>query len=154
MLWRSSRGRPFLRKPVEGLPRGGRELDFKVLSHAGGYNLLGVVRRHRIGVGIGTPRPGPEHRRHRRELRARGGGSGSRAAPAGDRDRRILRLWTPKEALRQGARARLDSLDSFAFTLADDEGVPRLPAARRRTAGQWRFAELGAGTVCASPSPS
>ncbi|WP_186003020.1 4'-phosphopantetheinyl transferase superfamily protein [Streptomyces sp. RLB3-5] len=51
VIWRSARGRPFLRPAAAGGPRGGSQLDFN-LSHAGGYSLLGIVRRHRIGVDV------------------------------------------------------------------------------------------------------
>lgn len=51
VIWRSSRGRPFLQTPAGGLPRGGDALDFN-LSHANAYNLLGVSRGLRIGVDV------------------------------------------------------------------------------------------------------
>ncbi|MFI6875860.1 4'-phosphopantetheinyl transferase family protein [Streptomyces sp. NPDC050400] len=142
VLWRSSRGRPFLRKPVEGLPRGGRELDFN-LSHAGGYNLLGVVRRHRIGVDV-------ERLDRDRSIDAivesfapEEAAWVARAAPGRDRDRRILRLWTLKEAYAKARGLGLGlAFDSFAFTLADDEGVLAFRPPDDEPPGQWRFAEL------------
>ncbi|MET9497758.1 4'-phosphopantetheinyl transferase superfamily protein [Streptomyces sp. NPDC006552] len=143
VLWRSSRGRPFLRKPVEGLPRGGRELDFN-LSHAGGYNLLGVVRRHRIGVDV-----------ERLDRDGRGFDSivesfapeeiawVAAAAPGRARDRRILRLWTLKEAYAKARGLGLGlSFDSFAFTLAEDKGVLAFRPPDDEPPGRWRFAEL------------
>ncbi|KUN00466.1 4-phosphopantetheinyl transferase [Streptomyces yokosukanensis] len=143
VLWRSSRGRPFLRKPVEGLPRGGRELDFN-LSHADGYNLLGVVRRHRIGVDV-----------ERLDRDDRGLDSivesfapeeiawVTEAARGRDRDRRTLRLWTLKEAYAKGRGLGLGlPFDSFAFTLATDRGVLAFRPPDDELPGLWRFTEL------------
>ncbi|GHI10383.1 4-phosphopantetheinyl transferase [Streptomyces cellostaticus] len=143
VLWRSSRGRPFLQKPVEGLPRGGRELDFN-LSHTDGYNLLGVVRRHRIGVDVERLDRGdrgfdaivesfaPEEIAWVAE-----------AAPGRARDRRVLRLWTLKEAYTKARGLGLGlSFDSFAFTLAKDRGVLAFRPPDDEAPRQWRFAEL------------
>ncbi|MGV4988784.1 4'-phosphopantetheinyl transferase family protein [Streptomyces sp. NRAIS4] len=143
VLWRSSRGRPFLRKPVDGLPRGGRELDFN-LSHADGYNLLGVVRHHRIGVDVERLDRGdrgydvivesfaPEEIAWVAE-----------AAPGRDRDRRTLRLWTLKEAYAKARGLGLGlAFDSFAFTLGRDRGVLAFRPPDGEPPGQWRFAEL------------
>ncbi|MFE4800942.1 4'-phosphopantetheinyl transferase family protein [Streptomyces sp. NPDC056708] len=143
VLWRSSRGRPFLRKPAEGLPRGGRELDFN-LSHAGGYNLLGVVRRHRIGVDVERLDRGdrgfdaivesfaPEEIAWVAE-----------AAPGRARDRRVLRLWTLKEAYAKARGLGLGlPFDSFVFTLAEDRGVLAFQPPDDEPPGRWRFAEL------------
>jgi 4'-phosphopantetheinyl transferase len=143
VIWRSARGRPFLQKPHHGLPRGGRELDFN-LSHSGGHNLLGVVRRHRIGVDV---------------ERLDRGGQGfdaivasfaederrwvARAAPGRARDRRVLRLWTLKEAYSKARGLGLGlAFDSFSFTLADDRGVTGFRPPEDDDEPRWRFVEL------------
>ncbi|MFI0982684.1 4'-phosphopantetheinyl transferase family protein [Streptomyces sp. NPDC021093] len=142
VIWRSSRGRPFLQKPAEGLPRGGRQLDFN-LSHADGHNVLGVVRRHRIGVDVERLDRG--HRsldvisgtfaREEREWVARAVGR--------ERDRRVLRLWTLKEAYSKGRGLGLGlSFDSFAFTLAEDRGVVSFRPPDDDCPERWRFVEL------------
>ncbi|MEU3672165.1 4'-phosphopantetheinyl transferase family protein, partial [Streptomyces virginiae] len=134
VMWRSQRGRPFLRPVAGGLPRGGTHLDFN-LSHAGGYNLLGIVRRHRIGVDVeGLDRDArgidtitgtfaPEEQEWI-----------ARVAPGHTRDRRVLRLWTLKEAyskaLGQGMRRGFGTVgfrwdgDGRAV-LADDSSAAR-----------------------------
>ncbi|MFC8920254.1 4'-phosphopantetheinyl transferase family protein [Streptomyces sp. NPDC057116] len=143
VIWRSSRGRPFLQKPAEGLPRGGRELDFN-LSHAHGHNLLGVVRRHRIGVDVERLDRGdqgfdaivdtfaPEERQWVAD-----------AAPGRPQDRRILRLWTLKEAYSKARGLGLGlPFDSFSFTLAEDRGVLGFRPPEGEAALPWRFVEL------------
>ncbi|MFE7618597.1 4'-phosphopantetheinyl transferase family protein [Streptomyces sp. NPDC057496] len=143
VIWRSSRGRPFLQKPVEGLPRGGRELDFN-LSHAHGHNFLGVVRRHRIGVDVERLDRGdqgfdaivetfaPEEQRWV-----------AQAAAGRPRDRRVLRLWTLKEAYSKARGLGLGlPFDSFAFTLAEDRGVLGFRPPETESALPWRFLEL------------
>ncbi|MGB8942189.1 MAG: 4'-phosphopantetheinyl transferase superfamily protein [Streptomyces sp.] len=145
VIWRSSRGRPFLQKPAEGLPRGGRELDFN-LSHAHGHNLLGVVRRHRIGVDVERLDRGGRSLDAIVETFARQEREWVALAAAGvERDRRALRLWTLKEAYSKGRGLGLGlPFDSFAFTLADDRGVLsfRPPDDAPAGRGRWRFAEL------------
>ncbi|MEU8975721.1 4'-phosphopantetheinyl transferase superfamily protein [Streptomyces monashensis] len=143
VIWRSSRGRPFLQPLPGGLPRGGDHLDFN-LSHAGGYSLLGIVRRQRIGVdveGLGREARAletilttftPEEQRWV-----------AGASPGRQWDRRVLRLWTLKEAYAKARGLGLGlPFDEFSFTLADDRGVLgfRPPADDR--AGRWRFLEL------------
>ncbi|MGW1752342.1 4'-phosphopantetheinyl transferase family protein [Streptomyces sp. NPDC002092] len=142
-IWRSSRGRPFLQPLPGGLPRGGDHLDFN-LSHAGGYSLLGIVRRQRIGVDVeGLEREAraletilstftPEE-----QLWAAG-------APVGrQRDRRILRLWTLKEAYSKARGLGLGlPFDEFSFSLADDRGVLAFRPPADDLAGRWRFLEL------------
>ncbi|WTD07525.1 4'-phosphopantetheinyl transferase superfamily protein (plasmid) [Streptomyces albidoflavus] len=143
VIWRSARGRPFLQKPPGGLPRGGAELDFN-LSHAGGYNLLGLVRHHRIGVDIERLDRGhqglaaivetfaPEERRWV-----------ARAAPGRARHVRILRLWTLKEAYSKARGLGLGlSFDTFSFELADDRGVLGFGPPPDDVARRWRFVEL------------
>ncbi|MEU5959272.1 4'-phosphopantetheinyl transferase superfamily protein [Streptomyces sp. NPDC047525] len=143
VLWRSSRGRPFLRKPVEGLPRGGRELDFN-LSHAGGYNLLGVVRRHRIGVDVERLDRGDRGLDAIVESFAPQEIAWvAQAAPGRARDRRVLRLWTLKEAYAKARGIGLGlAFDSFVFTLADDRGVLAFQPPDDEPPRRWRFAEL------------
>ncbi|MBL0803760.1 MULTISPECIES: 4'-phosphopantetheinyl transferase superfamily protein [Streptomyces] len=143
VIWRSSRGRPFLQKPAGGLPRGGRELDFN-LSHAGGHNLLGVVRRHRIGVDVERLDRGKQglagvvhaFAPEEREWVAQ--------APAGrERDVRVLRLWTLKEAYSKARGLGLGlSFDSFAFQLDEDRGVRAFRPPDDDLAQRWRFVEL------------
>lgn len=143
VIWRSSRGRPFLQKPGQGLPRGGAELDFN-LSHAHGHNLLGVVRRHRIGVDVERLDRGergfttivetfaPEEQRW-----------AAAAAPGRPRDRRILRLWTLKEAYAKARGLGLGlAFDSFAFHLAEDTGVLGFRPPPDEPPARWRFMEL------------
>ncbi|MEU6988922.1 4'-phosphopantetheinyl transferase superfamily protein [Streptomyces sp. NPDC046324] len=143
VIWRSSRGRPFLQKPAGGLPRGGAELDFN-LSHAGGYNLLGLVRHNRIGVDIERLDRGhqglativdtfaPEERRWI-----------ARVEPGRARDVRILRLWTLKEAYSKARGLGLGlSFDTFSFDLAEDCGVLGFGAPDDDVAWRWRFLEL------------
>ena len=143
VIWRSSRGRPFLQPLPGGLPRGGAHLDFN-LSHAGGYSLLGIVRRQRIGVDVeGLDREprgletilttfAPE------EQRWAGGASSTRQW-----DRRVLRLWTLKEAYTKARGLGLGlPFDEFSFTLADDSGVLAFRPPADDLAGRWRFLEL------------
>ncbi|MFD5637087.1 4'-phosphopantetheinyl transferase family protein [Streptomyces sp. NPDC127077] len=143
VIWRSSRGRPFLQPLPGGLPRGGGHLDFN-LSHAGGYSLLGIVRRQRVGVDVEcldreagaletilttfTP-----HEQH-----------WARQAPPGrQRDRRVLRLWTLKEAYSKARGLGLGlPFDEFAFTLDEDRGVLAFRPPADDAAGRWRFLEL------------
>ncbi|MFG2091968.1 4'-phosphopantetheinyl transferase family protein [Streptomyces sp. NPDC048612] len=143
VIRRSQRGRPFLQPMPGGLPRGGAHLDFN-LSHTGGYNLLGIVRRHRIGVDVErldrnaqaieaiTATFAPEEQEWI-----------ARSAPGRSRGRRALRLWTLKEAYSKARGLGLGlPFDEFAFTLADDRGVTgfRPPADDQFT--RWRFVEL------------
>lgn len=143
VIWRSSRGRPFLQKPPEGLPRGGRELDFN-LSHAHGHNLLGVVRRHRIGVDVerldradqGLDTIVETFAEEERDWVAE-------AAPGRARDRRVLRLWTLKEAYSKARGLGLGlPFDSFSFTLAEDRGVIGFQPPDNDHERWWRFMEL------------
>jgi len=143
VIFRSSRGRPFLQTPDGGLPRGGPELDFN-LSHASGYNLLGMVRGHRIGVDVErldrdaqaidtiVETFTPEEQRWV-----------ARAAQGRPRDRRVLRLWTLKEAYSKARGLGLGlPFDEFAFDLAEDRGVRGFRPPPDDTRGRWRFVEL------------
>ncbi|MFC8827323.1 4'-phosphopantetheinyl transferase family protein [Streptomyces sp. NPDC057137] len=143
VIWRSSRGRPFLQKPAGGLPRGGRELDFN-LSHAGGQNLLGVVRRNRIGVDVERLDRGdqgfdiivktfaPEEREWVDQV-----------GPGRARDVRVLRLWTLKEAYSKARGFGLGmAFDAFAFRLGDDRGVLGFRPPDDDLSRRWRFVEL------------
>jgi 4'-phosphopantetheinyl transferase len=143
VIFRSSRGRPFLQPPDGGLPRGGPELDFN-LSHASGYNLLGVMRGQRIGVDV--ERLGRDANAldtivdtfapEEREWVAT-------AAPGHSRDRRVLRLWTLKEAYSKARGLGLGlPFDEFAFDLAEDRGVKGFRPPTDDLSGQWRFIEL------------
>lgn len=143
VIWRSSRGRPFLQKPAGGLPRGGRELDFN-LSHAGGHNLLGVVRRNRIGVDVERLDRGDQgfasivqtFAPAEREWVAQ-------ARPGRARDVRVLRLWTLKEAYSKARGLGLGlSFDTFSFRLAEDRGVLGFRPPDDDLSGRWRFLEL------------
>ncbi|XIG72194.1 4-phosphopantetheinyl transferase (plasmid) [Streptomyces sp. SGAir0957] len=142
-IWRSPRGRPFLRPLPGGLPRGGGHLDFN-LSHANGYNLLGIVRRHRVGVDVellgrdaqALDTVASTFAAEEREWVAR-------AAPGRDRDRRVLRLWTLKEAYSKARGLGLGlPFDEFAFTLADDSGVLGFRPPPGDPFDRWRFLEL------------
>jgi 4'-phosphopantetheinyl transferase len=142
-IWRSPRGRPFLPPMPGGLPRGGAHLDFN-LSHASGYNLLGIVRRDRIGVDVEaldrdaqaietiTSTYAPEEQEWI-----------ARAAPGRSRDRRVLRLWTLKEAYSKARGLGLGlPFDEFVFTLADDRGVRAFRPPADDPFTRWRFVEL------------
>ncbi|WP_329113059.1 4'-phosphopantetheinyl transferase family protein [Streptomyces sp. NBC_01465] len=142
-IWRSPRGRPFLQPMPGGLPRGGAHLDFN-LSHASGYNLLGIVRRHRIGVDVEplerdaqaietiTTTFAPEEQRWI-----------ARAAPGRSRTRRVLRMWTLKEAYSKARGLGLGlPFDEFVFTLADDGGVTGFRPPENDPFARWRFVEL------------
>ncbi|WP_046583987.1 4'-phosphopantetheinyl transferase family protein [Streptomyces mangrovisoli] len=143
VIWRSPRGRPFLQYPAGGLPRGGRQLDFN-LSHAGGYNLLGVVRRRRIGVDI---------ERLGRDAQALATITATfapaeqawvaAAGPGEGRERRALRLWTLKEAYAKARGLGLGlPFDAFSFTLAERRGVEAFTPPEDDLDGRWSFAEL------------
>ncbi|WP_431993164.1 4'-phosphopantetheinyl transferase family protein [Streptomyces albogriseolus] len=143
VIWRSSRGRPFLQKPPDGLPRGGRELDFN-LSHAGGHNLLGVVRRHRIGVDVERLDRGDQGFDAILETFAASEQAWvARAAPGRPRDRRLLRLWTLKEAYSKARGLGLGlPFDAFSFRLAEDRGVLGFQPPGNDAERRWRFVEL------------
>ncbi|MFC7310248.1 4'-phosphopantetheinyl transferase family protein [Streptomyces monticola] len=143
VIWRSSRGRPFIQPPDGGLPRGGPELDFN-LSHANGYNLLGVVRRHRIGVDV-ERLDRDEHAVNTivQTFTPQEQDWVGRAAQGRPRDRRVLRLWTLKEAYSKARGLGLGlPFDEFSFTLAEDRGVLGFQAPEDDLAGKWRFIEL------------
>jgi 4'-phosphopantetheinyl transferase len=143
VIWRSSRGRPFLQKPAEGLPRGGRELDFN-LSHAHGHNLLGVVRRHRIGVDVERLDRGDRGFDAIVETFAESEQAWvAQAAPGRPRDRRVLRLWTLKEAYSKARGLGLGlPFDTFTFSLAEDRGVLAFQPPEQDSGRGWRFVEL------------
>ncbi|MGW1764810.1 4'-phosphopantetheinyl transferase family protein [Streptomyces sp. NPDC002073] len=143
IIWRSSRGRPFLQTPDGGLPRGADALDFN-LSHANAYNLLGVSRGLRIGVDVERLDRGergldniiatfsPEEQDWI-----------ASAAPGRPRNRRALRLWTLKEAYSKARGLGLGlPFDSFVFTLAEDRGVLAFRPPADDSAARWRFLEV------------
>jgi 4'-phosphopantetheinyl transferase len=143
VIWRSSRGRPFLQPLPGGLPRGGHHLDFN-LSHAGGHSLLGIVRSQRIGVDVeGLDR---EARALETILHTFTPGEQRWAAgapPGQQRDRRVLRLWTLKEAYSKARGLGLGlPFDEFSFSLADDRGVLAFQPPADDLDGRWRFLEL------------
>ncbi|MEU9580233.1 4'-phosphopantetheinyl transferase family protein [Streptomyces chilikensis] len=142
-IWRSSRGRPFLRRPAGGLPRDGAELDFN-LSHAGGHSAVGVVRRHRIGVDVERLDRGDQGFDTIVQTFARGEQAWvARAAPGRDRDQRVLRLWTLKEAYTKARGMGLGlPFDSFSFRLAEDRGVLGFRPPDDDHGRRWRFLEL------------
>lgn len=144
VIWRSARGRPLLWPRACELARGGAQLDFN-LSRAGGYSLLGIVRRHRIGVDV--------ERLEDRDERAITTIVRTFAAPERDwveeaahgpaRDRRALRVWTLKEAYSKAQGLGLGlPFDAFVFTLDDERGVRAFTPPADDTARPWRFAEL------------
>ncbi|MFE9454462.1 4'-phosphopantetheinyl transferase family protein [Streptomyces sp. NPDC006739] len=143
VIWRSPRGRPFLQYPEGGLPRGGQQLDFN-LSHAGGYNLLGVVRRQRIGVDIerlDREAQSLDTIAHTFTLEEQAWIG--RARGSGARQRRVLRLWTLKEAYTKARGLGLGlPFDSFAFILDADRGVLDFRPPEDDATGRWSFLEL------------
>ncbi|WP_330301268.1 4'-phosphopantetheinyl transferase family protein [Streptomyces sp. NBC_00503] len=143
VIWRSSRGRPFLQLPSGGLPRGADMLDFN-LSHARAYNLLGVSREHRIGVDVERMDRGDRGLENIiTTFCAEEQDWIARAAPGRSRDRRVLRLWTLKEAYSKARGLGLAlPFDSFAFTLAEDEGVLSFQPPADDSAERWRFLEV------------
>ncbi len=143
VIRRSARGRPFLRRPDVGLPRGGQELDFN-LSHSGGHNLLGVVRSHRIGVDVERVDRGERGLDAIIETFARDERAWvAQAAPGRSRDWRTLRLWTLKEAYSKARGLGLGlPFDSFSFTLDEERGVLGFRPPESEGALPWRFLEL------------
>jgi 4'-phosphopantetheinyl transferase len=149
-----------VQKPATGLPRGGHDLDFN-LSHAHGHNLLGLVRRHRIGVDVECLDRGDRGLatvvdtfadEERRWVAA--------ATPGRPRNRRILRLWTLKEAYAKARGLGLGlAFDSFAFTLAEDTGVLGFRPPGDERPRRWRFLELEPvpdvlASVCVAADPA
>ncbi|MFF4567508.1 4'-phosphopantetheinyl transferase family protein [Streptomyces sp. NPDC001435] len=144
VIWRSARGRPFLRPTSDLASRGGRVLDFN-LSHAGGYNFLGIVRQARIGVDVERIAErdenavativnaiSPQERDWVRE-----------ADPGPERDRRALRVWVLKEAYSKARGLGLGiPFDSFVFTLDEEGGVRAFAPPADDTGRPWRFLEL------------
>lgn len=144
VIWRSARGRPFLRPAPDALPRGGSQLDFN-LSHAGGYNLLGIVRRQRIGVDVERLDDRDEQaittivRTFAEQERA----WVDRLPPGRERDRRALRVWTLKEAYSKARGLGLGlPFDSFVFTMDDERGVSAFVPPEDDTGRLWWFIEL------------
>lgn len=144
VIWRSARGRPFLRPDPARLPRGGAQLDFN-LSHAGGFNLLGVVHRHRIGVDV-------EHIADREDksvdsivntFAAEERDWVDAAAADAARKRRALRLWTLKEAYAKARGLGLGlPFDAFVFTMDDERGVRGFRPPPDDPDRSWWFLEL------------
>ncbi|WP_331742323.1 4'-phosphopantetheinyl transferase superfamily protein (plasmid) [Streptomyces sp. NBC_00876] len=144
VIWRSARGRPFLRPATDRLSQDSGVLDFN-LSHAGGYNLLGIVRQARIGVDV--------ERVEDRDQQAvatilnaiapRERDWAQQPGPGRERDRRALRLWTLKEAYSKARGLGLGiPFDSFEFTLDDERGVRTFTPPADDEARPWRFVEL------------
>ncbi|MEV3915016.1 4'-phosphopantetheinyl transferase family protein [Streptomyces canus] len=143
VIRRSSRGRPFLRVPAGGLPCGGPGLDFN-LSHTNGCNLLGIAHGSPIGVDVERlDRDGRALRTITRTFTRTEQAWVAEAEQGMPRRRRVIRLWTLKEAY---AKARGLGLalpfDTFSFTLADDRGVTGFSPPGDDREGRWRFAEL------------
>ncbi|GHE14110.1 4'-phosphopantetheinyl transferase family protein [Streptomyces alanosinicus] len=143
VIWRSSRGRPFLQPLAGGLPRGGDHLDFN-LSHAGGYSLLGIVRSQRIGVDVeGLAREARALETILTTFTPEEQQWVAGAPPGRQHDRRVLRLWTLKEAYSKARGLGLGlPFDEFSFSLADDRGVLAFRPPADDLAGRWRFLEL------------
>ncbi|MEV6019565.1 MULTISPECIES: 4'-phosphopantetheinyl transferase superfamily protein [unclassified Streptomyces] len=143
VIWRSSRGRPFLQPLPGGLPRGGGHLDFN-LSHAGGYSLLGIVRRQRVGVDVEClDREAGALETILTTFTAQEQHWAAQAPPGRQRDRRVLRLWTLKEAYSKARGLGLGlPFDEFAFTLDDDRGVLAFQPPPDDLGGRWRLLEL------------
>ncbi|MEU9594961.1 4'-phosphopantetheinyl transferase superfamily protein [Streptomyces sp. NPDC048193] len=144
VIWRSVRGRPFLRPTTDQPGSGGRALDFN-LSHAGGYNALAIVRRARVGVDVERIEDRDEHaiatvlNAVTPEERA----WAERAGTPGERDRRALRVWVLKEAYAKARGLGLGiPFDSFVFTMDDERGVRAFTPPPDDTARAWRFVEL------------
>lgn len=144
VIWRSVRGRPFLRPTSDLAARGGGVLDFN-LSHAGGYNFLGIVRQARIGVDVERIDDRDEHAvativnaispQERAWVRE--------ADPGSERDRRALRVWVLKEAYSKARGLGLGiPFDSFVFGLDDESGVRAFTPPADDTGRAWRFLEL------------
>lgn len=143
VIWRSSRGRPFLQGRSRCGPADPPGPDFN-LSHTQGYNAVAVAHGRRVGVDVERldraaergldwieASYAPEERAYLASI------------PEGRRrDRATLRLWTLKEAY---AKARGLGLwlpfDSFAFELAD-RGVRGFRPPEDDTADRWTFVEL------------
>ncbi|MFG2986920.1 4'-phosphopantetheinyl transferase family protein [Streptomyces sp. NPDC048258] len=151
-LRRSAHGRPFLRPPAEGLPRGGGALDFS-LSRTQAHTLVGVARGHRIGVDVEHTGRGAAALESIVECFAPTERDWIARAPAGrSRTRRALRLWTLKQAY---AKARGlgpgPAEEAYTFTRADECGPPALTVAGDGRPHRWRFLEFepAAETVAA-----
>ncbi|GGJ51292.1 4'-phosphopantetheinyl transferase family protein [Streptomyces brasiliensis] len=158
VIWRSARGRPFLRPTADLAARGGRVLDFN-LSHAGGYNLLGIVRQARIGVDVERIGERDENAIativHAISPAERAWVT--RAEPGPARDRRALRVWVLKEAYSKARGLGLGiPFDSFVFTLDDACGVRAFTPPADDTGRRWRFLELEpvAGVLVAVAVPA
>ena len=144
IIWRSARGRPFLRPTPDALPRGGAQLDFN-LSHAGGYNLLGIVRRERIGVDVERLDDRDEQAITTivRTFAPQERDWVDQLPPGRERDRRALRVWTLKEAYSKARGLGLGlPFDSFVFTMDDERGVLAFTPPDDDTARPWWFVEL------------
>ncbi|MFE9767979.1 4'-phosphopantetheinyl transferase family protein [Streptomyces sp. NPDC005808] len=143
IIWRSSRGRPFLQTPAGGLPRGADTLDFN-LSHANAYNLLGVSRGLRIGVDLERLDRGERGLENIiATFSAEEQDWIADAASGRPRSRRALRLWTLKEAYSKARGLGLGlPFDSFAFTLTEDRGVLAFRPPPDDSAAHWRFLEI------------
>ncbi|MFJ3235640.1 4'-phosphopantetheinyl transferase family protein [Streptomyces sp. NPDC086787] len=144
VIWRSVRGRPFLRPTTDLAARGGRPLDFN-LSHAGGYNFLGIVRHRRIGVDVERIAERDEHAVATivNAISPPERAWVTRAAPGPERDRRALRVWVLKEAYSKARGLGLGiPFDSFVFTLDDEGGVRAFTPPADDTGRAWRFLEL------------
>ncbi|MEU0915395.1 4'-phosphopantetheinyl transferase family protein [Streptomyces althioticus] len=142
-IWRSSRGRPFLRSAFGDGP--GRPVPDFNLSHAHGHNVVAVGHGRRVGVDVERTDRAAERgldwivQSYSCEERARL----AELPPGRQRDRATLRLWTLKEAYAKARGLGLGlPFDSFAFELADDRGVLRFRPPDDDTAERWTFVEL------------
>lgn len=144
VIWRSARGRPFLRPATDRLSQESGVLDFN-LSHAGGYNLLGIVRQARIGVDVERvdDRDQQAVATILNAVSAPERAWAEEPGPGRERDRRALRIWTLKEAYSKARGLGLGiPFDSFEFMLDDERGVLAFTPPADDEARPWRFAEL------------
>ncbi|WNI27240.1 4'-phosphopantetheinyl transferase superfamily protein [Streptomyces sp. ITFR-16] len=144
VIWRSARGRPFLRPATDRLSQDSGVLDFN-LSHAGGYNLLGIVRQARIGVDVERvdDRDQQAVATILNAIAPTERAWAEQPGPGRERDRRALRIWTLKEAYSKARGLGLGiPFDSFEFTLDDERGVRAFTPPADDEARPWRFVEL------------